>query len=74
MDDLLSEISKKRKDLADPIGSNHAQKYMRKADLERAREEEERRQKELEEAKKREAKQKEKVSPLSHVFVESRRR
>lgn len=66
MDILLSEISNKRKDLADPpSGSSRPQKYMRKADIERAKEEEAKRKREAEEQKKREealAKEKEKVS------------
>ncbi|KAJ9097668.1 hypothetical protein QFC21_004705 [Naganishia friedmannii] len=55
MDALLSEITNKRKDLQDPVGSSRANKYMRKGDIERAREEEERKQRAEEEKKKREA-------------------
>jgi pre-mRNA-splicing factor 18 len=64
MDALLSEINNKRKDLQDPVGSSRANKYMRKGDIEKAREEEERKQRAEEERKKREAreaKEKEKV-------------
>ena len=64
----MSEISNKRKDLADPAGSSRPQKYMRKADIERAKEEEARKKREAEEQKKREealAKEKEKASPPS---------
>jgi pre-mRNA-splicing factor 18 len=66
MDILLSEISNKRKDLTDPAGSSRPQKYMRKADIERAKEEEARKQREAEERKNREealARDKEKVRP-----------
>ena len=64
MDILLSEISNKRKDLTEPAGSSRPQKYMRKADIERAKEEEARKKREEAEQKKREealAKDKEKV-------------
>lgn len=64
MDILLSEISNKRKDLADPAGSSRPQKYMRKADIERAKEDEAKRKREAEEQKKKEealAKEKDKV-------------
>jgi pre-mRNA-splicing factor 18 len=65
MDLLLSEINNKRKDLQDPVGSSRPNKYMRKGDIERAREDEERKRKAEEERKKREAreaKEKEKAS------------
>lgn len=65
MNALLSEINNKRKDLQDPVGSSRANKYMRKGDIEKAREEEERKKKAEEERKKREAreaKEKERVS------------
>lgn len=68
MDLLLSEINNKRKDLQDPAGSSRPNKYMRKGDIERAREEEERKKKAEEDRKKREekaAREKEKVS--NHV-------
>ena len=64
MDILLSEISNKRKDLTDAAGSSRPQKYMRKADIERAKEEEARKKRKEAEQKKREealAKEKEKV-------------
>ncbi len=53
MDAILSEISHKRKDLATPgaSGSAPASKYMRRADIERAKEEERRRVKREEEEK-----------------------
>lgn len=57
MDLLLSEINNKRKDLQDPVSSGRADKYMRKGDIERAREEEERKRKAEEERKKREARE-----------------
>lgn len=65
MDALLSEISKKRKDLSDPLLNAHGNKYMRKSDLEKARVEEERKKRDEEDRKKREeqlAKDKDKVS------------
>ncbi len=53
MEGLLAEISAKRKVLGDePGGVAGAKKYMRRADLERAKEEEEKRRKEEAEAKK----------------------
>ncbi|KAJ9118951.1 hypothetical protein QFC24_005917 [Naganishia onofrii] len=70
MDALLSEINNKRKDLQDPVGSSRANKYMRKGDIEKAREEEERKQRAEEERKKREAreaKEKEKNARLNVV-------
>jgi pre-mRNA-splicing factor 18 len=57
MNALLSEINNKRKDLQDPVGSSRATKYMRKGDIERAREEEERKVKAEEERKKREVRE-----------------
>lgn len=72
MDALLAEISAKRKALEVPEGDAGAKKYMRRADIERMREEEERRKKEEErkekEAKKaQEAKEKTvKVSTVNH--------
>ncbi|KIR63958.1 pre-mRNA-splicing factor 18 [Cryptococcus bacillisporus CA1873] len=55
MDALLAEISAKRKALEVDEGDGGAKKYMRRADIERMREEEERRKKE-EERKEKEAK------------------
>lgn len=72
MNALLSEINNKRKDLQDPVGSSRANKYMRKGDIERAREEEERKMKAEEERKKREAreaKERERVSLLGYVLT-----
>lgn len=55
MDALLAEISAKRKALEVPEGDGGTKKYMRRADIERMREEEERRKKE-DERKEKEAK------------------
>lgn len=70
MDALLAEISAKRKALEVPEGDADAKKYMRRADIERMREEEERRKKE-EERKEKEAKKaqdaKEKAAKVNNV-------
>jgi hypothetical protein len=74
MDILLAEISNKKKDLVTPAGSGSKQKYMRKADIERAREEEARKKKEEEEQKKREeklAREKEKVIMIARLRPKS---
>lgn len=55
MDALLAEISAKRKALEVPEGDGGTKKYMRRADIERLREEEERQKKE-DERKEKEAK------------------
>lgn len=68
MDALLSEINNKRKDLRDPVISAHGNKYIRRADLDRAREEEAKRQADEEASKKRqerEKREKEKLDRLS---------
>ena len=66
MDAILSEVSHKRKQLASPVddGQPGASKYMRKGELERAREEREARERQEEERRRkaeRELKDKEKV-------------
>ncbi|KAJ9123929.1 hypothetical protein QFC22_000720 [Naganishia vaughanmartiniae] len=56
MDALLSEINNKRKDLQDPVvGSDRPNKYMRKGEIERAKEQDERKRRAEEDRKKREA-------------------
>lgn len=80
MDLLLAEISNKRKDLASssPASSqqgNGASKYMRRGDLERAKQEEEKRLKEEEDKRRRDEKErKEKEKVRSQCFTFKRRR
>lgn len=59
MNDILAEINLKRKSLSDPVGSSGAgpSKYLKKADLEKARAEEERLRREEAERPAREARE-----------------
>ncbi len=70
MDAILSEISHKRKEISTPpsgSSSPHASKYLRKGDLDRAREEDARRKREEEErlkSKEKAARDNEKVGAI----------
>ena len=55
MDALKAEIALKRKTLEIPVADGRPTKYMRKGDIERLKEEQERKAKEEKEAKEREA-------------------
>ena len=67
MDALKAEIALKRKTLEIPVADGRPTKYMRKGDIERLKEEQERKAKEEKEAKEREKKEKEEAERLAKL-------
>lgn len=66
MDALKAEIALKRKSLQElPLGDGRPTKYMRRGDIERLKEEQERKAKEEKEAKKREEREAEILAKLA---------